>query len=361
MGLFDFIKDGLDAGGDFATFGMSGQLQDTLFGKKGKSGLSKTQRQINKYNAFIRAMLDIQKEVQPRVTELERGNAQSLAGIYEDILGPSSNRLSAKANTAQREADLADFETLGGEFTRARTAASEADPLIAGLRKAALEDLALGSEMDPMELRKAQQLSRMNRTGRGFGQGSENDLFQEALALLSRGEELRGGRLNRAAGLLGATGGNSADAFLAITGRPSSSLGFAQGAYGQTVGASRFNPVEQSYSSDLLNAHYAEKFNEANNRTALIGAGIGALGQAVGGAGSMLGMCWVAREVYGEGHPRWLAFRNWLLCCAPPWFVQLYVLIGPEVAVFLREHPECKPDVRDWMEERIAEMNPQLN
>lgn len=357
MGLFDSFKKLSDRGASLVSFGGTDGLQDQLFGKGGKSSLSKTQREINKYNTFIKAMIDIQKKVQPDVTALERGNAESLAGIYEDILGPSSNRMSAAANTAQREADLGDFERLGGDFTRARTAASEADPLVSMLRRAAMDDMALGSEMDPMELRKAQQLSRSNRTGRGFGQGSENDMLHEALALLSRGEELRGGRINRAAGLLGATGGNSADAFLAITGRPSQSMGFAQGAYGQAVGDSRFNPVEKTYSSDLLNAHYAQKFNDANNKTALYGAGIGALGQAFGGAGSMMGgMCWVAREVYGETNPRWMMFRNWLLCCAPPWFVSLYTLTGPMVAAHLRANPELKPDVQVWMDARIAEM-----
>lgn len=330
-------------------------IKNEIFGKKSrKGGVGTTQRQINKYNAFIRAMVDIQKKVQPDVTALERGNATSLAGIYEDILGPSNNRLQATANTSQREADLADFQNLGADFTQARTAAAEADPLVAQLRAAAMQDVANGSNMSPEELRKAQQLSRMNRTGRGFGQGSENDLFREALDLLSSGEQLRGDRLTRAAGLLGATGGNSVDPFLAITGRPSSTPGLTQSAYGQAVGNSRFNPVESTYSSDLLNNYYAQKMNSQNNTTALIGAGIGAVGNIAGSLGKL---CWVAREVYGADNPRWLQFRNWLLCCAPSWFVNLYTLTGPVVAAFLRANPEHKPHVREWMEARIESMS----
>jgi hypothetical protein len=207
----------------------------------------------------------------------------------------------------------------------------------------------MGSDMDPIELRKAQQLARMNRTG-GFGQGSENDLMREALALLTHGDQLRGSRMQRATSVLQGTGGTGVDSFLGITGRPSAAPGFAQNAFGQSMQESQYSGVPKGYATDLLNQYQANKTNAANNKSALIGAGIGAIGSVGGGA---MKMCWVAREIFGADNPKWMQFRNWLLLDGPVWFMRLYVMHGPAWAAWLHEHPWAKPPVRWWMESRI--------
>jgi hypothetical protein len=319
------------------------------FGQK-KRRVNKTQSAINKYNSFIQAEYEAQQRFQPFENALERQSARNTSALYEDILGPSANRLHARANAESRFADLQDYTKLGSEFTRAHTAAAEADPLVAGLRRSAMEDVALGSDMDPIELRKAQQLARMNRTG-GFGQGSENDMMREALALLTHGDQLRGSRMQRATSVLQGTGGTGVDSFLGITGRPSAAPGFAQNAFGQSMQESQYSGVPKGYATDLLNQYQANKTNAANNKSALIGAGIGAIGSIGGGAMKMT--CWVAREVFGADNPKWLQFRNWLLLDGPVWFMRLYVMHGPAWAAWLHEHPWAKPPVRLWMESRI--------
>jgi len=64
--------------------------------------------------------------------------------------------------------------------------------------------------------------------------------------------------------------------------------------------------------------------------------------------------CWVAREAYGAEDPRWLEFRAWMLEDAPSWLREFYAAHGPEMAAWLRAHPQAKPMVRALMNRAIA-------
>lgn len=246
MGFFDDILSMSDpVGGPMVADSLG------LNKKHKKNWRKKAQKKIDLYNQFIRGGVDLQEELQPRLLALERGKqtdaASLLAQIYKDTLGPASRELSAQANTAQRTADLADFQHLAPGYTEGRLAAENADPRVVQhkayedqLLKEAMAQFGLGADMDPTELRKAQQMSRANRSGLGFGQGSENDLLQEALALVTHGEDLRSLRTGNALTALGATRIDTGDPLLAVLGRPSSSLPFAQGAASQA--GSRLQP-----------------------------------------------------------------------------------------------------------------------
>ncbi len=76
-------------------------------------------------------------------------------------------------------------------------------------------------------------------------------------------------------------------------------------------------------------------------------------GQAVGGlVGTVLGagiqhgfgnlFCWVAREVYGKGDPRWFIFRTWMKYDAPVWLQKLYKKHGQAYANFISDKPILK-------------------
>jgi hypothetical protein len=76
-------------------------------------------------------------------------------------------------------------------------------------------------------------------------------------------------------------------------------------------------------------------------------------GQAVGGLiGTVLGagiqhgfgnlFCWVAREVYGKGDPRWFIFRTWMKYDAPVWLQNLYKKHGQAYAKFISNKPMLK-------------------
>tara|TARA_Y100000593_G_C4322462_1_gene344628 strand:+ start:171 stop:2273 length:2103 start_codon:yes stop_codon:yes gene_type:complete len=76
-------------------------------------------------------------------------------------------------------------------------------------------------------------------------------------------------------------------------------------------------------------------------------------GQAVGGLiGTVLGagiehgfgnlFCWVAREVYGKGDPRWFVFRMWIKYDAPEWLQKIYKRYGKWYANFISNKPVFK-------------------
>lgn len=79
-------------------------------------------------------------------------------------------------------------------------------------------------------------------------------------------------------------------------------------------------------------------------------------GSVMGMAGSIIGgfICWVAREVYGQGNPKWVLFRSWLLEDAPLWFVKLYMKHGERFAEFISNKPWLKAIIRQWMDKKIA-------
>ena len=81
------------------------------------------------------------------------------------------------------------------------------------------------------------------------------------------------------------------------------------------------------------------------------GGGMGGGGMGMGGGG---GMCWVAREVYGDENPRWLLFRAWLKTEAPAWLHDLYASRGEAFAVWIKDKPAAKAVVRFLMDSAIA-------
>jgi hypothetical protein len=79
-----------------------------------------------------------------------------------------------------------------------------------------------------------------------------------------------------------------------------------------------------------------------------------AIGDIASAAVPFLLGCWVAREVYGEDNPRWLAFRQWMLVESPSWFFDLYVKYGERFAKFISNKPFIKKLIRKWMDTKIS-------
>jgi len=91
--------------------------------------------------------------------------------------------------------------------------------------------------------------------------------------------------------------------------------------------------------------------------------GLGALGggllsgagaAASGGATLFGGFCWVAREVYGEHNPAWMAFRFWMLNDSPSLFRKAYIKYGERFANFISDKPRLKARIRTWMDSKIG-------
>lgn len=76
-------------------------------------------------------------------------------------------------------------------------------------------------------------------------------------------------------------------------------------------------------------------------------------GKVIGAVGGGM-MCWVAREVYGEGNLNWLLFREWLVNRSPIWFFWSYRTFGERFAKWLADKPSLKAKIRSWMDRKIS-------
>ena len=93
------------------------------------------------------------------------------------------------------------------------------------------------------------------------------------------------------------------------------------------------------------------KRGESTAAGTAIGSLIGTLGSAYIGAT----FCWVAREVYGKGDPRWFVFRMWIKYKAPKWFKNLYKKHGEAYASYISNKPILKWVTKKFMDFVIKE------
>ena len=93
------------------------------------------------------------------------------------------------------------------------------------------------------------------------------------------------------------------------------------------------------------------KRGESTAAGTAIGSLIGTLGSAYIGAK----FCWVAREVYGKGDPRWFVFRMWIKYKAPKWFKNLYKKHGEAYASYISNKPVLKWVTKKFMDFVIKE------
>jgi len=289
--------------------------------------------------------VDIAKRISPQLLDIYESTQPRLAAMDRQTLSD------------QRAADISDIERLG---PRARDAMRAADPekaaLMDELNQQALSDLKLGGRLNAGEQRQLSQAARGAQAARGFGYGI-NDAAIESWAQLQGGTQRRRERQGFAQSMVGLSQQTQGDPFMAILGRPSNiSPAMAGGVLGQAQG---FNPgqmfsPESQYAGDIYNQQWqgelAARTATAANRAAISGAMIGAVGSIGGGFASK---CWVAREVFGNDNPQWLAFFDWKETKAPKWFKKLYNSFGERFAKFISNKPKLKKLIKTWMEDKI--------
>lgn len=113
--------------------------------------------------------------------------------------------------------------------------------------------------------------------------------------------------------------------------------------------------VQDIIASQLSQAQETGALRERPNLLQGSGQLAGGIGGALAGAAKLapfLGICWVAREVYGEHNPRWQLFRLWLFNKAPVWLFKLYMKHGERFARWLRNKPRCKRVIR-WAMDKV--------
>jgi hypothetical protein len=332
---------------------------------------------------FTRAMADpvLQGQIlaseqmyRPQYTQLELsdintilqggGGQMGLLGL-QDLASRQAAGIGQELTSAQRAADIADVEALGGRATAALRAADPMQQAIVNqLNALAADRYAASGQLSPQEMRGAQQAARLG----GLSRGRVGDVSTVASEVLNREQALAARRqeaLQAAQMAFAANQATAADPFQAILGRPAQAPGmgmastqFAAGLAGQPLGPNLFDPNaginlalqqnanQANYQSSLYGAQagYAGATNQG--RGAMIGGIIGGLGALGGGA---LAGCWVAREVFGNENPMWLLFRQWLFENSPDWFFNLYIKHGEKFAQFISDKPLIKRAIRKWM------------
>ena len=217
-------------------------------------------------------------------------------GLLQTVqqIQPELQKLSDASQSQQRAADVKALQELG---PAAVAALRNADPLqmalVNRLNAEATTGLDAGASLDPSLANMIGQRARVRSAALGFGFGLP-DAVTESYAVGDRGQALRQARQQFALQTAGVNSATGADPALAILGRPSSAGGNAQsflGAGQANAGGKGpdFNPFN-SYASDLFNTNYnaqaAANIAGTNATAGIIGGGLGAAGNALGGMSS---------------------------------------------------------------------------
>lgn len=293
--------------------------------------------------------LALERELLPQYLDME---LQSLRTVLPEV-----DRLSAQSVKAQRQADVEDVLRLGPQSLEAlRTADPRQAELMDLMSAQAVEELKLGSKLDPYMQREVQQSVRAGQAARGMGLGP-SDLYEEALAQGEFGQNLRNQRRAFAGGVTGLRSQVYGDPFMRILGRPATALPYASNmgsAAAHRGGVDLFSPYASDLHNTNYNAAYAERNSVRNYNAAITAAYMQMVGSIAGGATKAGVACWVARECFGADNPQWLLFRTWLLNDAPRWFRNLYLRYGQRFARWIADKPKVKALVRAWMIARIT-------
>ena len=215
-------------------------------------------------------------------------------------------------------------------------------------------------------LRNQQQQQQANQFGVGAtmdAQRVNEQLKQQGLLgyldAASRVTQIENqGQLDPLQAILGRGGGGSLQAGQGV---------FGQASYGLNSQPQYLNPESglgyiQNQATNAANMYNAQVGADAQRSAGIMG-GLGALGggllsgagaAASGGATLFGGFCWVAREVYGEHNPAWMAFRFWMLNDSPSLFKKAYIKYGERFANFISDKPRLKARIRTWMDSKIG-------
>lgn len=216
-------------------------------------------------------------------------DAPGLLELYERDIQPVLSRVESADRADRVAGELDVLRDFAPDVVAALRDASGTGGLTRRLTEEAERDLDLGASLDPSLAHTVAQGVRGGQAARGMGWGLP-DAVMEGYTLGDRGQALRRERRDFAGRVVGINQATAGDPLMAILGRPSMVTGMTPGVAGQGAGmvpGGVFNP-ESGYARDVFDTNYnadaAARIASANNRTALIGAGISAAGSLGGGA-----------------------------------------------------------------------------
>lgn len=305
-------------------------------------------------------MLNQEQYYNPQWLALQQQQSQVAQQGSLNLYGQAIPQLSAyqnQANALQQAGTAQNWTNNGAAVTQGYRAINpQQTALYDSLLGQANQQLAMGTQLRPDEVRGISQSVRSNFANRGLGNSNAGQLA-EAMQLYGAGENMYQQRLGNAMNLA-----NQQQAFYspvtAMMGAQSAIPGQAQtwNTYAQQLAGAGPSQLSAQTQAAMLNNVYGQ--NQQNNRatatneTQLAGKYIDMMGNLMGG-----GMCWAAREVFGAEDIRWLQFREWLLDAAPRKLRQWYRENGEKLAAALKANPQEKGWVREFMQQKIKEMN----
>ena len=357
---------------------MIGETRDVLGSEQRRAGYSPE----GEFMGLAQYGSDISEQAARRQRTADIRDVQALGGIAtqalreadplsSELLGQMGTQAKTTMGQIQRQATQADVDA-GRAETVGETIFDQYGGLLGTLQGEAAADLAAGRGLSDRQRREAEQGARAGweargmirdpgavvgevesvMEARGLEEAKRRAFAQQVLAqeAARRGE---GRALTQAT--MGASRAMTADPFMAILGRPSGASqqiaqqGLGSAGYGLTAAPGVTVSPESGLSfmlgqqQNIANLQAAQASADAT-RTAGMWSGIGS---AVGG------LCWVAREVYGEDNPKWMQFRSWLVNKAPDWFHEWYLTYGEVVAEWLRDKPDLKARIKIFMDSKL--------
>jgi len=195
---------------------------------------------------------------------------------------------------------------------------------------------------------------RSGQSQRGIGAISPLGSLDESVQLAQLKSSLKDRRLNIALATAGRSPvsgmaniqGNPGSGQLVQNVNPDSIFNYQQGL--NNFNSQIFGTQAQLYNTNYNNvtARRGQNMDMINKMT----SDTGALGTSFGGA-YLLGMCWVASELFGGWYePKTVAARYYISEIGPKWFKNIYLKHGEKFAKFISNKPWLKNMIRPLFE-----------
>lgn len=297
--------------GRSGSFELDGKTYDFDFGGLGDADVNAAQLEIDRKSAFAQAqnLLDIQGEFGQRFLETSRDQLKA-----SDPIG------------------FALREKLGQAVT---------------------SELDAGRGMSASQRRAVEQSTRLAQVSRGNVDGLA-PAVQEALTTSGAADQLFQQRQQNAAAFLSGTTPLSQFGQLRNAGQgaaPFQSLATSAIGLNANAGQQAAQFALSSYGTQAQ-VYNTQMANQSNPWMQGLGMAGGLAGQ-LGSAAMLGGVCWVAREVYGEDNPKWMQFRDWVINKASDDFREFYIANGERIAEAIKDKPSVKATIRNWMDAKL--------
>ncbi len=182
----------------------------------------------------------------------------------------------------------------------------------------------------------------------GIEQQANQAQFEQLMKLATLAQQGDQNALTILANMYNQPGGNALNLFQLLAGinNVSSATGSNSGTQGNPLGGAALGGLGQLGGGLFGGGAGAAGAAGAGGAAAAGGAGAGGAGLS----SLLIGLCWVAEELYGKDHPKTQAARRAMLTRGG-WFAQQYREKGREWAALLKQHPFLKPLIQPVWDE----------